>query len=81
MHSGHGGVVSSVAFCPAHPHLLASASDDHSVRLWVAPESSVGGAAAGGGGGGGGGVAAGPLVVLRAVGEPGEGAVVVEGNV
>lgn len=41
--SGHGGIVSSVAFCPAHPHLLASASDDHSVRLWVAPESAVGG--------------------------------------
>ena len=40
-HSGHGGIVSSVAFCPAHPHLLASASDDGSVRLWAAPDSAV----------------------------------------
>jgi hypothetical protein len=30
-----------VAFCPTNPHLLASASDDHAVRLWVAPESAV----------------------------------------
>lgn len=33
--------MSSVAWCPAHPHLLASASDDGSVRLWAAPESAV----------------------------------------
>jgi len=40
---GHGGVVSDVAWCPANSQLLASCSDDGSVRLWVAEESWAGG--------------------------------------
>jgi len=32
--SGHSATVSSVAWSPQYPCILASASDDHSVRLW-----------------------------------------------
>ncbi|KAI0437882.1 WD40-repeat-containing domain protein [Xylaria telfairii] len=31
---GHGGIVSALAFSPNGSHLLASASADHTVRLW-----------------------------------------------
>ena len=31
---GHSASVSSIAWSPKHPCLLASASDDHTVRLW-----------------------------------------------
>ncbi|EWM23821.1 transducin wd40 domain-containing protein, partial [Nannochloropsis gaditana] len=31
---GHGGVVNDVAWCPSNPHVLASCSDDGSVRVW-----------------------------------------------
>ena len=46
--SGHTGEVSSVDWCPRDPHLLVTASDDNSVRIWrvnrrdgVAPEPGV----------------------------------------
>ena len=45
---GHTGEVSSVDWCPRNPHLLVTASDDNSVRIWrvnrrdgVAPEPGV----------------------------------------
>ena len=45
---GHTGEVSSVDWCPRDPHLLVTASDDNSVRVWrvnrrggVAPEPGI----------------------------------------
>lgn len=35
---GHAGMVSDVAWSPTHPGLVASASDDHTVRLWVSSD-------------------------------------------
>lgn len=34
---GHAGVVNCVSWCPTNAQLLASAGDDGTVRLWIAP--------------------------------------------
>lgn len=40
--SGHSSTVNDVAWCPTNPHLLASVSDDHTVRIWgLPPDTNV----------------------------------------
>lgn len=39
--SGHRGAVTDIAWCPHNDNIIASGSDDCSVKIWVIPDGGI----------------------------------------